>query len=139
MSSWQLDPRLEQDSVELGEFGLIQIRAMPAAPWPWLILVPRWPNAVELFDLPHTERQALFDLTIRLAEAMKAEFVADKINIGAIGNVVAQLHVHVVARHRADPAWPAPVWGFAHERNDAAADQRTMSLLRVLDQGMAMI
>jgi diadenosine tetraphosphate (Ap4A) HIT family hydrolase len=111
MNAWQLDPRLARDSVELGEQGSIQIRAMPAAPWPWLILVPRHAGATELFDLPESDRHDLFELTMRLAAGLKSEFAADKINIGAIGNVVAQLHVHLVARLQGDAAWPAPVWG----------------------------
>ena len=129
MSAWQLDPRLARDSVELGEQGSIQIRAMPAAPWPWLILVPRLPGAVELFDLPEPDRQDLFELTMRLAAGLKQEFAADKINIGAIGNVVAQLHVHLVARHQGDAAWPAPVWGQSYPPADEPAQAQRLRRL----------
>lgn len=135
MSEWQIDPRLQRDSIELGNSGLIQIRAMPAAPWPWLILVPRHPGAVELFDLPDALRREFLDLGVTLARQMKAVFSADKINVGAIGNVVAQLHLHIIARHRGDPAWPAPVWGFAYEPTGAVAQTHRLERLRELVTG----
>lgn len=133
MSTWEVDARLAGDSIYIGEQGLIQIRAMPAAPWPWLILVPRIPGAVELFDLSEGDQQALFQLSMALAARLKSEFAADKINIGAIGNVVSQLHVHIVARHRHDRAWPAPVWGQAFEPADSRSQaERVRRLTRLL-------
>ncbi|MGE4069612.1 MAG: HIT family protein [Lysobacterales bacterium] len=133
MNEWQLDSRLAADSVELGEHGSIQIRAIPAAPWPWLILVPQYRRAVEWFDLPEPQQAQLFELTMNLAAELKSEFGADKINIAAIGNVVAQLHVHIVARHQGDSAWPAPVWGKSYEPADEPAQaERLRRLRRVL-------
>ncbi len=111
MSDWQIDTRLVADSVLLAVVDGIEVRAMASAPWPWLILVPRVSGAVELFDLTPAERAALMDLACRLGERLRHEFAANKINIAALGNVVRQLHLHVVARHEGDPGWPGPVWG----------------------------
>ena len=109
--AWQLDPRLARDSVEIADIGLIHVRAMASTAWPWLLLIPRHPGAVELFDLPAPLQTALWSLTVETGVALKREFGADKINVGAIGNIVSQLHVHVIARQVGDPGWPAPVWG----------------------------
>jgi diadenosine tetraphosphate (Ap4A) HIT family hydrolase len=113
MSDWQLDPRLAADSLLLAVIDGIEVRAMAAPPWPWLILVPRVCGAVELFDLAPADRAALMDLACRLGERLRHEFIAAKINIAALGNIVRQLHVHVIARHEGDPGWPGPVWGRA--------------------------
>ena len=80
--------------------------------WPWLILVPRRDGLVELTDLDAADRARLIEEAARAADWLKAHAGADKINVGALGNVVRQLHVHVVARCAGDPAWPGPVWGF---------------------------
>ena len=130
MNNWTLDPRLARDSVELAMVGAIQVRAMAGAPWPWLLLIPHHPDAVELFDLPSALQLQLGQLTVHLAERMKAEFAADKINIGALGNVVPQLHVHVIARRHGDPGWPGPVWG--RMEADLTAEQIETRLLRLL-------
>jgi len=109
--SFELDPRLAADSLFLAETGGCQVRMLDDARFPWLLLVPERPGASELFDLPEAERRAVLDLACRLGAAMKDAFAADKINIGALGNVVTQLHVHIVARQAGDAAWPGPVWG----------------------------
>ena len=80
--------------------------------WPWLILVPRRANLVELIDLEAADRARLIEEMARTADWLKAHTRAEKINLGALGNIVRQLHVHVVARSTGDPAWPGPVWGF---------------------------
>ena len=80
--------------------------------WPWLILVPRREGLVELTDLDAADRARLIEEAARRGGLAEGHAKADKINVGALGNVVRQLHVHVVARHSADPAWPGPVWGF---------------------------
>ncbi|MGE4528749.1 MAG: HIT family protein, partial [Rhodospirillaceae bacterium] len=103
--------RLAADSLFLAEIGGCQVRMLDDARFPWLLLVPERPGASELFDLPEAERRAVLDLACRLGAAMKDAFAADKINIGALGNVVTQLHVHIVARQAGDAAWPGPVWG----------------------------
>jgi diadenosine tetraphosphate (Ap4A) HIT family hydrolase len=84
---------------------------MNHAHFPWLIAVPRYPDAVEIFDLGDGERAQLISGLALLAQVLKDLTGCDKINVVAIGNVVPQLHVHVVARRHDDPAWPRPVWG----------------------------
>ncbi len=79
--------------------------------YPWLILVPRRPAISEIHHLPTTDQQSLFTEIIKVAEFLEEEFKPAKINIGAIGNIVPQLHVHIVSREFNDPAWPDPVWG----------------------------
>jgi diadenosine tetraphosphate (Ap4A) HIT family hydrolase len=123
MSDWLIDARLAADSVLLAVVDGIEVRAMASAPWPWLILVPQVPGAAELFDLASDERAALIELACQLGEQMRDEFAATKINIAALGNVVRQLHLHVVARHEGDPGWPGPVWG----RSEAALGEAERS------------
>lgn len=130
MSAWQLDPRLAADSVLLAVIDGIEVRAMTATPWPWLILVPRVSGAVELFDLAPADRAALMDLACRLGERLRHEFAATKINIAVLGNVVRQLHVHVVARHEGDPGWPGPVWGRAEGPVDEGARRQRLARLQ---------
>jgi diadenosine tetraphosphate (Ap4A) HIT family hydrolase len=110
--SFSLDPRLSQDADLIGDLPLCRVLLMDDSRWPWLILVPRREGLVELTDLDPAERAQLMDEVALAAPWLKAHAGADKINVGALGNVVRQLHVHVVARHGGDPAWPGPVWGF---------------------------
>lgn len=135
MVEWSLDARLAADTEPLADDGRVRVLAMLRSPWPWLILVPRVPQASEWFDLPDAEAQALLDLSLRLGAALKRETQADKINWGALGNMVPQLHLHVVARHRGDPAWPGPVWGHPAGPIDLDAQTARRALLqRVLQQ-----
>jgi len=106
-----LDPRLAADTLPVARLALCEVRLMNRRTWPWLVLVPCRASAVELLDLPAADRALLMDELARAARALRAHARPDKLNIGALGNVVAQLHVHVVARWRSDPAWPGPVWG----------------------------
>lgn len=106
-----LDSRLQQDSLVLGDFPLSRLLLSKDANYPWFILVPRRADVSELFDLDLADQQQLWKETTLLAEALKDEFAADKMNVATLGNVVSQLHMHVVVRHRSDATWPAPVWG----------------------------
>ena len=108
---FSLDPRLQQDTLVLGDFALCRLLLMNDSTYPWLILVPRREAVSEVFQLAADEQQQLWRETTLLAETLKDAFVADKMNIATLGNVVSQLHMHVVVRHRDDAAWPAPVWG----------------------------
>ncbi|KXU36770.1 histidine triad (HIT) protein [Ventosimonas gracilis] len=108
---FRLDPRLAADCLPLGDFPLCQLLLMNEARYPWFILVPRRNAVTEVFQLSQEDQAQLWQETTRLAETLKDSFAADKINIAALGNQVAQLHVHVIARKRSDAAWPAPVWG----------------------------
>jgi diadenosine tetraphosphate (Ap4A) HIT family hydrolase len=106
-----LDPRLEQDTLCLGKFPLSLLLLMNDSTYPWLILVPQRPEIREVYQLDPTDRQQLLVESCHLAEVLAALLRPDKLNIAALGNVVAQLHLHHVVRYRSDPAWPAPVWG----------------------------
>lgn len=106
-----LDPRLERDTLPVGDLPLSRLLLMNDAQYPWLILVPRRPGVSELFDLTPEEQRQLCEETTRVAETLKALCGAEKMNVATLGNVVGQLHMHVIARHGGDPAWPGPVWG----------------------------
>ncbi|UCJ16297.1 HIT domain-containing protein [Pseudomonas sp. MM211] len=106
-----LDSRLQQDTFVLGEFPLSRLLLSNDARYPWFILVPRREEVSEVFQLDADDQRALWGETALLAEVLKDAFKADKINIATLGNVVSQLHMHVIVRYRDDDAWPAPVWG----------------------------
>lgn len=108
---FQLHPQLEQDCEQLGRFTLCRLLLMRDANYPWCILVPERADVREIYQLREEDQIQLTRESARLAAAMARLFSADKMNIAALGNVVPQLHIHHIARHRDDPAWPAPVWG----------------------------
>ena len=137
---FQLDPRLAADTFVVGETPLSQVLLMNDARYPWLILVPRRGDVTEPFELSEADQVQLWQESMRLGEAMKAHFAADKLNIAALGNQVAQLHVHHIARFRTDVAWPRPVWGVGAAEPYApdAALERISSLREVLSQRFAL-
>lgn len=106
-----LDPRLAADTLTLGDFPLCRLLLMNDSQYPWFILVPRRPDVSEVFQLDADDQRQLWQESTALAETLKDLFAADKLNLATLGNVVAQLHMHVIVRRRTDPAWPAPVWG----------------------------
>ncbi|HEY8331667.1 MAG TPA: HIT domain-containing protein [Pseudomonas sp.] len=106
-----LDPRLQQDTLHLGDFPLCRLLLMNDASYPWFILVPRREEVSELFQLDEADQRSLWRETTLLAALLKDVFKADKMNVATLGNVVSQLHMHVIVRRRSDAAWPAPVWG----------------------------
>ena len=106
-----LDQRLADSSHLVIRSDDIQVRLADDSRYVWLVLVPEHDGAKDLHDLTDELRDRLVGLATRLGAWMKTSFTADKINIAAIGNLVPQLHLHVVARHRGDAAWPAPIWG----------------------------
>src|SRR5918911_51578 len=114
--AFPLDPRLEADTRPVGNLALSSVLLLDDARFPWLVLVPRRVGVSELTDLSEDDAAALMG-EIRLAVGvMQSLAKPDKVNVGALGNVVAQLHVHVVGRFRSDPAWPGPVWGYGERR-----------------------
>jgi diadenosine tetraphosphate (Ap4A) HIT family hydrolase len=117
-----LDPRLAQDTVLLGDFPLCHLLLMNDAQYPWFILVPRREDVSELFQLDTSDQLSLWQETTALAEVLKDLFSADKLNVATLGNVVSQLHMHVIVRRRDDAAWPAPVWG-KHPAQPYTAEQ----------------
>ncbi|PJI49356.1 MAG: HIT family protein [Pseudomonas sp.] len=106
-----LDTRLKQDTVAVGDFPLSSLLLMNDSQYPWLILVPRREDVSEIFQLDSADQQQLWREATQLAEVLKDTFDADKMNVANLGNVVSQLHVHVIVRKRDDVAWPGPVWG----------------------------
>jgi diadenosine tetraphosphate (Ap4A) HIT family hydrolase len=111
------------------DWPLCRVLLMNDQRFPWLVLVPRCTGATELYDLAEKDRVAAVEEVARAAHVLRHAMAADKINIGALGNLVPQLHLHVVARRTRDAAWPAPVWGFASpipygDLNDATAAMR---------------
>jgi diadenosine tetraphosphate (Ap4A) HIT family hydrolase len=110
--TFRLDERLARDALVIGDLPLCRVLLMNDVRWPWLILVPRREGLVELIDLEPPDRTRLMDEAGRAARFLKSQARADKINVGALGNIVRQLHLHVVARVIGDPAWPGPVWGY---------------------------
>ncbi|RMR19735.1 hypothetical protein ALP89_02856 [Pseudomonas syringae pv. persicae] len=106
-----LDSRLQQDTLPIGDFPLCRLLLSNDTHYPWFILVPRRADITEVFQLSAADQLQLWQETTALSKVLKEVFVADKINVAALGNVVSQLHMHVIARKRDDIAWPAPVWG----------------------------
>lgn len=108
-----LHPRLAEDTIAVTDLQLCQVRLMNDATYPWVVLVPRRKNAVEITDLARTARTQLMEEIAAVSEALRAMTACDKLNVAALGNMVPQLHVHVIGRFVGDPAWPGPVWGKA--------------------------
>ena len=108
--SFALDPRLDADSVPLADWPLCAVRLHRDARWPWLILVPRRPGLTEIFDLSAADRARLVEEIATAGQALGALGI-DKVNVGALGNLIAQLHIHVLGRRIGDDGWPGPVWG----------------------------
>jgi diadenosine tetraphosphate (Ap4A) HIT family hydrolase len=130
-NAWTLDPRLAQDSISLGDLPLSRVLLMNDANYPWLILVPRRPNLIELIDLDDAGQMTLMAEVARAARALKEVTTCDKLNVAALGNTVRQLHVHVIARRNGDPAGARPVWGAVAARPyPAAARERLSGALR---------
>jgi diadenosine tetraphosphate (Ap4A) HIT family hydrolase len=126
--AWSLHPQLAHDTVPVGELALARVLAMNDANYPWLVLVPRRPGAVEIVDLDEPDRMALMIEIAQTSTALKSLTRCDKLNVAAIGNVVPQLHVHVVARRKDDPAWPRPVWGAVPARPYVVAELQAFVL-----------
>jgi len=110
-AGFELDPRLARDTVFGADWQLCRVLLMDDARFPWLVLVPRRAGLAELDDLDETDNTRLTHEIRRAMKKLRGLGECDKLNVGALGNIVRQLHVHVVARHQRDAAWPEPVWG----------------------------
>ena len=113
MNAWHLHPQLADDTHPVAQFKLCELRLMDDANHPWLILVPRVEDAVELIDLDDAQQAELTREVATTSRALQKAFSPHKLNVAALGTLVPQLHVHVIARFREDIAWPRPVWGMA--------------------------
>jgi len=132
--TFTLHPQLAADTVPVGDLPLCRVLLANDANYAWLVLVPRQPDIVELLDLTAADRATLSAEIDAAARALKATVPCDKLNVAALGNMVPQLHVHVIARRRDDPAWPKPLWGAvpATAYNPAARDSLVTALRREL-------
>ena len=130
-SAWSLHPQLTKDTIDIGDLPLCRVLVIRDANYPWLLVVPRRAAVTEIIDLDEVEQAQLMTEISRVARALKVITKCDKLNVAALGNVVPQLHVHVIARRSSDAAWPRPVWGavpaLAH---DAEEVQHFISALR---------
>lgn len=111
MTDFHLDPRLENDSIPVLDLGLSSIRLMKDANYPWLLMIPRKNDLREIIDLMPLEQVVLMEEISQVSRALKQITGCTKLNVAALGNMVPQLHVHVIARFEGDAAWPGPVWG----------------------------
>ena len=111
LSTYSVHPQLAKDSISVCRWRLSELRLINDLRFTWLILVPQRPNVAEWFELSEQDQQILHEEAMRAASVLKAQTHCTKINIGALGNVVRQLHVHVIARVEGDACWPRPVWG----------------------------
>jgi diadenosine tetraphosphate (Ap4A) HIT family hydrolase len=111
MTEFVLDPRLEADTHSIGDLVLCRVLLMNDSRFPWVILVPRRAGMREIIDLDLRDRAMLYREMEAVSEAMKRLFAPSKLNVAALGNMVPQLHLHVLARFEHDVAWPKPVWG----------------------------
>jgi len=117
-----LDTRLQEDTWLIGDFPLCRLLLSNDSNYPWFILVPRREGISELFQLDDHDQQVMWRETTTLANVLKTLFAADKMNVATLGNVVSQMHMHVIARYSSDAAWPAPVWGRHPARPYSEAD-----------------
>jgi diadenosine tetraphosphate (Ap4A) HIT family hydrolase len=130
-SAWSLHPQLKKDTIDIGDLPLSRVLVIRDANYPWLLLVPRRENAVEIIDLDEVAQAQLMTEIARVSRALKEITKCDKLNVAALGNMVPQLHVHVIARRTGDAAWPRPVWGAAEPlAHDAEEVQNFISAIR---------
>lgn len=136
---FELDIRLAGDTVVVGDLTLCRVLLMRDSRYAWLVLVPRRADKVEVSDLPDDEQALLWREVGTASAALRAIVPCDKLNIGALGNIVRQLHVHIVARREGDAAWPGPVWGFGKAEAYAEGDaERLVGAIRqALDAGLS--
>ncbi len=130
-AGWLLHPQLRDDTTLVGDLALSRVLSINDADYPWLVLVPRRANIIEIADLGDEATLLMVEIT-RVSRVLKGETRCDKINVAAIGNVVPQLHVHIVARWKRDPLWPKPIWGAVAvpRAGDAASFDHFVSTIR---------
>src|SRR5215468_10767369 len=110
MTGFTLHERLAADTVEIARWPLSLVLLMNAQQWPWLILVPQRRGLRDFHHLALADHAQLMSEIAQASQVLERLFQPDKINVAALGNIVPQLHIHVVCRHVSDPAWPRPVW-----------------------------
>ena len=134
MAKFNLDPQLGADTVEIGDLDLCRVLLMNDVRYPWLILVPAKPDLTEIGDLSRNDRIVLLDEIEAASAVLMKLYNPLKLNLGMLGNIVRQLHIHIVGRTECDPAWPSPVWG--HSPSEAYVDDALQ--MRVTELGKAL-
>jgi len=134
-----LHPQLEEDTVALGQLKLCQVLLMNDAQFPWTILVPMRDNITEMYQLDPADQQQLQSESLAISALMMDHFQGDKLNIGALGNIVPQLHLHHIVRFQHDAVWPKPVWGNIDARPYQAAELSgvTQRLIKAINQSLS--
>ena len=120
--SFIIDPTLEQDTILLGELDLCEVRLLPDSFNPWVVLVPKRADIVEIFQLTDMEQGTLMAEIVKVSEKISDLFSPDKINVGALGNMVPQLHIHIICRFKEDRAWPRAIWGTPNGEDQGIID-----------------
>ena len=134
MANFELDPKIATDSLQVCRLKGFELRLVNDARWPWLLVVPIRAGIEEWHDLTEAEADALSDLIRCLSINLKALTAAEKINVAALGNIVRQFHLHIVARKTEDANWPGPVWGFGEPL--PYSNEASDALIRVIHEGM---
>ncbi|CAM3587915.1 HIT family protein [Vibrio aquimaris] len=124
--SFELHPQLVQDTDVIGHFPLSIALLHKDQAVPWVILVPKRENARELHHLPIQDQQQFLLESQTVSQALEATFQPDKLNLGALGNMVPQLHIHHIARYKTDVAWPGPIWGNTEGKMRCESEQKAM-------------
>ena len=135
MSDFSLDHRLERDTLFIARQNGCQIRLMDDARYRWLVLVPELSGIRDWHDLPDETEQDMLSLTKSISYLLKTYENADKINVASLGNMVPQFHLHLIARHKGDAAWPGPVWGIGTA--EPFNDEQAKALISVLQELIA--
>lgn len=131
MNDWSLNRQLEQDTINIGDLPLSRVLVVNDGNYPWLMLVPRRAGAIDVTDLNEVEQGQLMTEINRVGRALKDIVKPEKLNIAALGNMVPQLHIHIIARRKTDAAWPRPVWGVVPPvAHDPQEIERFISALR---------
>jgi len=129
-AGWALHPQLHNDAASVCDLALSRVLSINDADYPWLVLVPRRANVIEIADLGDEAKLLMVEIA-QVSRVLKEVTRCDKINVAAIGNVVPQLHVHIVARWKRDPLWPKPIWGIAVPRSgDTVNFERFVGTIR---------
>jgi diadenosine tetraphosphate (Ap4A) HIT family hydrolase len=133
LSAFELDARIDRDSALIKKLDLCQLRIQNDSRWPWLVMVPERPGMTEIFELSPADQTLLLAEVTKVGAALKKVTGATKINIAAIGNIVRQLHVHVIARFEGDANWPGPVWGFGQSTPYTDAERQKIFLDKLVE------
>ncbi len=131
--NFELHPQLAADTILVGDFPLCRLLLMNDRQYPWTILVPRRAGLREIYELHESDQLRFWRESAQLSQTLMRAFGGDKLNVAALGNMVPQLHIHHIVRFKADPAWPAPVWGkHPAQPYESAALSERLQLLRSL-------